>query len=128
MTSIDTPLSRELAEAAFTACKTQFADWLEPWELAGQQEPPLCGSPELIERFNGKLHWAIVWRDGPQGWEQHAFQGWLDVPAYKRLRLDGETPKDAAQKASRNSTPVPPGVFPEPITNGALGLYPAVTW
>jgi hypothetical protein len=123
MTYISTPITRQQAEASLKALKAQYAGCFEPTELDGKQLQPPFDPPELVERFDDGPHWAITW-DGPEDWEIHAFHGRLDSKAYRALRDEGVEPREAAQKASRNTAPIPDGVFPEPIRPGVLGLYP----
>jgi hypothetical protein len=127
VTYIDTPIPKKLAEAALAAIKAQFAKYLDPIDLGdGGAQLARPVQPELVERFDDRPHWAIVWRDGPTDWVVAAFAGGRDDDAYQLLLAAGTKRDNAKQLAAIASVPLPDGVFAEAIRDGVLGLYPEV--
>lgn len=116
-------ITRRQAEAALHAIERQFPGFTEDITLGSGSV--LSGShPTLVENYSG-ARFAIVWEEGPDEWVYRAFQGGTDEEVYT-LAIDAGASKDKAREiATTKSVACPKGVFAEPITSYALGLYPA---
>jgi hypothetical protein len=121
-----TPISGELAEQCLTAVRQQFAAYLD-----GDQQA--ADAPRLIERWDSRPHWAIVWESGPDHWAERAFVGGHDEELYELARdafaenhiQDPEASDRARQIARTPPVGCPDGVFAEPFYSYLLVLHPA---
>ncbi len=86
----------------------------------------------IIENWDwlesGPTRWAIVWDDGPFEWAYNCTSGADDLEAYGAA--EEYLGRDAAQAMLREGKfrcriADTPGVFLEPVTFWAIGLYPA---
>lgn len=109
-------VTREQARQALEATKLQFALHVE--------DAPEYG-PKLIENWDwlesGPTPWAIVWEDGPYEWAYRAQEGGMDEEATILARDIAELATVTLETPAAPLWPV--GVFAEPVTSWAVGLY-----
>lgn len=108
-------ISQEQGLAALAAVMSQFPAYLEP-------AAPVCAPPEFVPCYGERQCAAIVWPSGPADWTRHAFVGWRNTVAYRRLLAEGVDEAEATAAASRNRVDPPAGVAFEPIDDVAIAL------
>lgn len=84
--------------------------------------------PELVKDWqylNDPTPWAIVWEDGPFEWAYTALSGGVDEEV---AALAAEFTDTAQRQVIDRVSQVEPiqvdGVFLEPVTSWAIGIYP----
>jgi hypothetical protein len=116
-------ITREQAEECLARLRQQFARDLSPGGTGG---------PQLYPPGHEGDFWALSWEEGPEGWTTRAFQSSIDEEVYgqkvRELVAEGVPYAQADEEAERAATvpgaKAPDGVFIEPATHFALGLYP----
>jgi hypothetical protein len=99
--SAQTTLTRQQAEAVLELVKTKFSAYIE----AGYEGPILLQDWDWV----GVTPWAIIWEGGPYEWAILFGGGGYDHDTMSMI----------------DPTPDPEGVFTEPVTSWALGIYEA---
>jgi hypothetical protein len=115
MTTTTPVLSRELAEQALEAIRTQFATYIE---VTGEQ--PRLFEPGSVDSDA----WAIGFV-GPFEWVHRAFTGGVDEELWWNAKGSGATDEQAAKVATTAAVPAPRGVHVEALDGWAIALYPA---
>lgn len=111
-----TALTRETAEKVLKQVTTKYAAYIE----AGYE-------PKLIQDWDwvGHTPWAIIWEEGPDEWAYNFGGGGFDYEIYEGARAFGKSEEEARKLATVEPTADLPGVFTEPVTGWALGIYEA---
>jgi hypothetical protein len=117
-------ITREQAETSMAVVVAQFREYTEPIAFPAMDGKPAltmspaCPLPTLLEGFND-APFTIMWEDGPDDWAYRASAGGTSeeervLAAEFSITLTDEEP-----------VVFPEGVFAEPLSSYALGLYPA---
>jgi hypothetical protein len=132
-------VTQRQAEKALDAVTKQFARYLEPVTIPAMGDDPEMtlspayeNGPVLRMEFDwyGPARPAIVWEDGPEDWAHLVNNGGvteetriLTAQAAQEFGFDPEKAVKKAEKAAPKPARMPSGVWAEPITSWALGLY-----
>lgn len=114
-----TGVTREQAEQALEAVKGQWS-----YDVAEGNVPKLVENWDWLE--SGTTPWAIVWEEGPDEWAMRAQNGGTDEEATALARDDSAITEILGEQftvATPAAVAWPEGVFAEPITPWAVGLY-----
>jgi hypothetical protein len=105
-------VTKAKAERVLAAVKKKYAPYLDG---AGESDQPVI----MTEFYSGNAPFAIVWETGPSDWALVATSGDPTEEDWALLAEVGLKPSGSKPLA------IPAGVYAEPITSYALGLYPA---
>lgn len=118
-------VTREQAEAVLEAVKERYRSY---WETGDKYAPQ---PPKLVENWDwldsGPTAWAIVWEEGPFEWAYRATSGGFDEEAALLIAdaIGPEATRERARAGDFTEQPVavPAGVWLEPVTTWAVGIY-----
>jgi hypothetical protein len=105
-------VTKAKAERVLAAVKKKYAAYLDG---ADESSQPFLAT----EFYVGRAPYAVVWEMGPSDWALVATSGDPTEEDWALLAEVGLKPSGSKPLA------IPAGVYAEPLTSYALGLYPA---
>lgn len=117
-------VSRAKAEAVLEAVKAQHAAFLSPMTIDGVTYPPLYGDPTLVEDYDDRPGWAILWECGPDEWAFTIDGGTGEEDRVLFAEASAEFGGNV-KAPERAPAKMPKGVWTEPINSYAVAIYPA---
>lgn len=118
-------VTQEQAEAALAAVIAKYKGY---WGAQAVEDGFIMPKPTLVMEFTftGSGGPAIVWEDGPYEWAYRTGPGEVNEETFHNIFPEFEQDEAKAREmATEKGIETPEGLFLEPITSWALGIYEA---
>lgn len=124
MSTTTTTITEAQATAALDAVKAQYAAYLVPQTIDGEEHDALYPEPVLVWDYTDSGHPAICWEEGPDDWALLIHGGTSEAERYMFASASEEFGTEI-KAPERPAAKMPATVYAEPLMSFVLGLYPA---